>query len=132
MILRGHRQPGGRDERSSESEVADPVEGGGAAGFAPVTDLAALNEFRGKEQHALVKKLSLVNQADQLAGRSVCLVIGDQDQRVGTKHAIDLATRLTAASLKKQVPSRGLSDEGKSLKKAIGHCETTEWTVVSY
>ena len=66
------------------------------------------------------------------AFRSICLVIGDQDQRVGTKHAIDLATRLTAASLKKQVPSRGLSDEGKSLKKAIGHCETTEWTVVSY
>jgi hypothetical protein len=36
VILRGHRQPGGRDERSSESEVADPVEGGGAAGFVAV------------------------------------------------------------------------------------------------
>jgi len=27
---------------------------------------------------------------------------------------------------------KNLSDEGKSLKRAIGHCTETEWTVVSY
>tara|TARA_B100000929_G_C15495007_1_gene415708 strand:- start:84 stop:587 length:504 start_codon:yes stop_codon:yes gene_type:complete len=27
---------------------------------------------------------------------------------------------------------RTLSEEGKALKRAIGHCETTEWTIVSY
>jgi len=25
-----------------------------------------------------------------------------------------------------------LSDRGKALRRAIGHCETTEWTIVSY
>lgn len=27
---------------------------------------------------------------------------------------------------------KSLSDEGRALKKAIGHCNTTEWTIVSY
>ena len=27
---------------------------------------------------------------------------------------------------------RTLSDRGKALRRAIGHCETTEWTIVSY
>ena len=76
-----------------------------AAGFAPVTDLAALSEFRGIETHPLVKKLSLVEQADQLVGRPVWIVIGDQDERVGTDKAIELASRLSAAAKEKQVPS---------------------------
>ena len=39
------------------------------AGFAPVTDLAALSEFRAKQEHALVRKLSLKNQAERTAPR---------------------------------------------------------------
>jgi len=77
-----------------------------AAGFAPATDLAALSEFKGKEQHPLVKRLSVLSQADRLAGRSVWIIIGDQDERVGTHHAIELAQGITAASLAKKVPSR--------------------------
>ena len=75
---------------------------GAAAGFAPVTDLAALNEFRGVEQHSMVQKLSLANQATALADRHVWIGIGDQDQRVSTDRAIELARALTTAKSKAQ------------------------------
>jgi dienelactone hydrolase len=74
-----------------------------AMGFSPVSDLAALSEFRGAEEHPLVKKLSLVNQAAALAGRSIWIVIGDRDERVGTDKAVQLARSLTAASLEKNI-----------------------------
>ncbi len=76
-----------------------------SAGFAPVTDLAALSEFRGKQEYPLVKKLNLAAHADQLAGRPVWIVIGDRDDRVGTQSAMNLATALSAAARKKDVPS---------------------------
>jgi len=67
------------------------------AGFAPVTDLGKLREFKGIEDNALAQKLSLANHAANLAKRSVWIVIGDQDQRVSTDAAIGLARQLTAA-----------------------------------
>lgn len=76
-----------------------------AAGFAPVTDLAALKEFHATPEHPLVKKLSLKNQAEKLAGRPVWIVIGDVDDRVGTHHAIELASRLSALAKEKKVAS---------------------------
>ena len=76
------------------------------AAFAPVTDLGVLREFQGAAQHPLVRSLALAQQADKLAGRAVWVAIGDQDERVGTDHAIALARRVTAASLEKGVPSR--------------------------
>ncbi|MFC1596521.1 alpha/beta hydrolase family protein [Planctomycetota bacterium] len=76
------------------------------AAFAPVTELGALREFEGATEHPLVGKLALANQAEKLAGRAVWLVIGDQDERVGTDHTISLARRITAASLASRVPSR--------------------------
>lgn len=76
-----------------------------AAGFAPVTDLAALSEFRGKQKHPLVRTLSLKNQAGKLAGRPVWIIIGDVDERVGTHHAIDLWSRLSALAKEKQIAS---------------------------
>lgn len=76
-----------------------------AAGFAPVTDLAALSEFRGKLDHPLVKNLSLKNQAEKLAGRPVWIIIGDVDERVGTHHAIELASRLSTLAKEKKVAS---------------------------
>ncbi len=72
-----------------------------AAAFAPVTDLAALREFREVADRPLVKKLSLLNQAERLAGRPVWIVIGDRDERVGTHHAVTLAEKLTAAAREK-------------------------------
>ncbi|MCA9057095.1 MAG: prolyl oligopeptidase family serine peptidase, partial [Planctomycetaceae bacterium] len=49
-----------------------------AAGFAPVTDLAALSEFQAIADSPFVAALCLENQADALAGRPVWIVIGDQ------------------------------------------------------
>jgi len=77
-----------------------------AAGFAPVTDPAALGEFTNVQDHPMVKQLSLVNQADNLAGRPVWIVIGDQDERVSTAAAIEVAASITAASRAQQVDSK--------------------------
>lgn len=74
-----------------------------AAAFAPVTDLAALSEFRGAGEHPMTERLSLENQADKLAGRPIWIVIGDQDERVGTQKAVDLANRITEASKQKKL-----------------------------
>ena len=76
------------------------------AAFAPVTDLAALREFQGIEKNAIVQSLALSNQAENLAGRPVWIVIGDRDKRVGTDHAISLARRITNASLAKKMDSK--------------------------
>ena len=77
-----------------------------AAAFAPVTDLAALREFRGAETNALVRDLALAAQADALAGRPVWIVIGDQDTRVGTDRAIDLAHRIGRAARSQGLENR--------------------------
>ncbi|MGE0755561.1 MAG: hypothetical protein AB7F89_01400 [Pirellulaceae bacterium] len=76
------------------------------AGFAPVTDLAHLSEFRGAAELALVGQLALNRQADALAGRGVWLVIGDRDARVSTDSAIALARQVTASSLRLGRPAR--------------------------
>lgn len=70
-----------------------------AAAYAPVTELTALREFRGFEEDALVRSLALHEQAENLAGRAVWIIIGDRDERVGTDHAITLARRITKAAL---------------------------------
>jgi len=76
------------------------------AAYAPVTDLVALREFHGAESNALVQSLDLRKHANKLAGRAVWLIIGDQDERVGTDLAIDLARRITKASLDHKLTSR--------------------------
>lgn len=76
-----------------------------AAGFAPVTSLAALREFSARPDHPLVAKLSLINQAEKLAGRPVWIITGDRDERVGTHHAIELASRLSSLAKERDIPS---------------------------
>jgi len=76
------------------------------AAYAPVTELRALREFRGTEENELVQLLAVNQQAGKLAGRAVWIIIGDQDSRVGTDHSIDLARRITKASLAKGLVSR--------------------------
>lgn len=75
------------------------------AAFAPVTDLAALTEFKGAENAPLVRSLALGLQVKALAGRAVWLAIGDRDTRVGTDLTIQFARQLTAASLASQQPA---------------------------
>ncbi len=77
-----------------------------AAGFAPVTDLEALREFRAIADSPFVAGLSLKSRAEKLAGRPVWIVIGDQDERVGTDRAVAFAQKLTAASRAKKQKSR--------------------------
>ncbi|NQV28111.1 MAG: prolyl oligopeptidase family serine peptidase [Rhodopirellula sp.] len=77
-----------------------------AAGFAPVTDLAALSEFRAIVDDPFVATLSLESRIEQLTGRPVWIVIGDQDERVGTDRANVFAQKLTAASRAKKQDSR--------------------------
>jgi len=74
--------------------------------YAPVTELGALREFHGAEKNALVQSLALNQQAMSLAGRAVWIIIGDQDNRVGTDHTIDLARQITKASIAKKNTSR--------------------------
>jgi len=76
------------------------------AAFAPVSDLTALREFRQQLTDPFVASLSLMARTAELAGRAVWIVIGDQDERVGTDRAIAFARQLTAASLKRKLPSR--------------------------
>lgn len=76
------------------------------AGFCPVADLAALQEFQGREELPLVKELALLRQADALAGRGVWLIIGDRDDRVDTDRTIALARGITAAALRKNLSAK--------------------------
>lgn len=76
------------------------------AAFAPVTEPAVVNEFVANADHPLVKQVSLENQADRLAGRPVWVVIGDQDERVGTDRAIAFKQSVTAASQMKKLDDR--------------------------
>jgi dienelactone hydrolase len=66
--------------------------------FAPVTYLPALTEFKGTENREDVLRLTLLNAAPKLAGRSVWMTIGNNDSRVGTDHCIALARKLGTAS----------------------------------
>jgi hypothetical protein len=66
---------------------------------APVTALGTLREFHGTTNTDRVNALSLYGRAGELAGRSLWLVIGDRDERVGTDDAVAFARQVTALSL---------------------------------
>lgn len=74
------------------------------ATFAPVTDLTALREFAGTENHDRVASLSASRRADDLVDCPTWIIIGDRDERVGTDNAIALARGITASAL-----ARGLN-----------------------
>lgn len=77
-----------------------------AVAFAPVTDLMTLREFQGQPANLMAKSLALATNVEHLIGRPVWIVIGDQDERVGTDRAIGFARQITKESLKSKVPSR--------------------------
>ena len=90
------------------------------AGFAPVTDLAALSEFKDVSDLSAIAKLSLASQADRLAGRPVWIAIGDADQRVDTDRAIALSRSLSTAARQQKLPS---GVELHVLPEGRGHAE---------
>ena len=75
------------------------------AAFAPVTDLHSLREFKELGENQFVSSLAAQLIVERLAGRSIWIVIGDQDEPVGTERAIELARGLTKASLKLNKPT---------------------------
>jgi dienelactone hydrolase len=77
-----------------------------AAGYSPVTDLKKLSEFRNAQSSTAVDAMSVEAHVDALAGKPIFIVIGDRDDRVGTDAAVHFARVLSAAALKKNVPSR--------------------------
>ena len=70
------------------------------AAFSPVTELMALREFSEATNEDFVESLSLKIKADQFVGKSLWLIIGDRDERVGTDNTIEFARRVTNISLK--------------------------------
>jgi len=102
------------------------------AAFAPVTDLRALSEFAGMEKDARAGALDLRRHAGKLAGRSVWLCIGNNDQRVGTEQAIAFTRNVVAASVAAKKPT----DVELHVMPTIGHRihataheETAAWFV---
>lgn len=75
------------------------------AAFAPVTNLMALREFHDAKNTEYVASLSLLARAEGLVGRSLWLIIGDRDERVGTDDCIAFARRVTALSLALEKPA---------------------------
>lgn len=53
-------------------------------GYAPLTNLTALEEFKECENHPLVKKLSLIQLVDKLMHKKIRFYIGNRDTRVST------------------------------------------------
>ena len=76
------------------------------AAFAPVTDLIALREFDGMDQHARTNELALIRHADKFAGRPIWLCIGNHDERVDTDQAIAFTRAVvkSSAAEKKAAP----------------------------
>jgi dienelactone hydrolase len=68
------------------------------AAFAPVTNLLALREFAGMEQHAATRSLAVANIAPKLAGRHVWVCIGNHDERVNTDDTIAFTRKVVGAS----------------------------------
>lgn len=75
----------------------------GAAVLAPVTDLSVLKEFEGMQQHPAVRALSLSQQAGRLADRSIWVLMGDRDARVGTDSAIEFARAVWKVSAERKL-----------------------------
>jgi len=73
-----------------------------AIGFAPVTNLLALSEFKGMEKHEPTRALNLVRVAPKLAGRPIWISIGNHDERVNTDDAIAFTRQVVTATAAKQ------------------------------
>ncbi|MBI2193015.1 MAG: prolyl oligopeptidase family serine peptidase [Planctomycetes bacterium] len=100
------------------------------AAFAPVADLRALREFAGLGDHEPTKALALHRLADRLAGRPLWLCIGNNDQRVGTDHAIAFTRRVVEASVAQGKPApvelHVMQTEGHAIHPTA-HEEAAEW-----
>lgn len=72
--------------------------------FAPVTHLPALAEFQGAETNELALSLSPIHVADKLVGKPMLILIGNDDQRVGTGDCLALGMEVIRKSKGKLNP----------------------------
>ncbi len=79
---------------------------GAVAAFAPVTDLRALSEFEGLKGNPSGRPLGLIEYAEQLAGHNLWLIIGDRDDRVGTRQTVNLAMEVSKRAALKKLATR--------------------------
>src|SRR5262249_22135351 len=95
--------------------------------FAPVTDLLAVREFKGMKDPSAAARLDVMTLTGKLAGRPLWLSISYDDERVGTRHAIDFVLRMMELSREYRKPMIGLwsDDEIKMIlspaRGAEGH-----------
>jgi dienelactone hydrolase len=73
------------------------------AGLSPVTNLRTLREFSGMDTDPLTRSLAIVNQAEKFGDRKVLVIIGDQDERVGTDDAVAFARQISRLNKKSNV-----------------------------
>jgi esterase FrsA len=73
-------------------------------GFAPVTDLLALKEFQGTSHPTAARAMDVTTLADKLLDRPIWISIGDNDQRVDSRHAIDFALHMMKISVRHRQP----------------------------
>ncbi len=103
----------------------------GGAVVVPVTDLAALLEFAGMQMHPAVRALALNKQAEKLADRSIWVLMGDRDARVGTGAAIQLAQAVWKVAaerdLRTGVELHVLPEPGGHAHPAGSHQQAAEW-----
>ncbi len=64
-------------------------------GFAPLTALRMIREFRDMQENATANGLDLVHLASALSDRQIKLFIGNDDTRVGTRECFEFVMALT-------------------------------------
>ncbi|MCH9632832.1 MAG: hypothetical protein S4CHLAM6_11750 [Chlamydiae bacterium] len=76
-----------------------------ALGFAPVTNLVALNEFQELNSNPLLEELSLEAILNSLIKKKIRLYIGNRDVRVSTASAFNFISKLAEAAFQKRIRS---------------------------
>lgn len=64
-------------------------------GFAPLTRLDVMEEFKSIENESLVKSLALIKLVEKIQDRQLRFYIGNHDIRVGTDHCFEFIKELT-------------------------------------
>lgn len=88
--------------------------------MSPVTKLSALREFNGLEDHALTNSTSLIHLSEELAGRSLWLIIGNRDSRVSTDFSVEFAESVVQTS-SKTTQDTNLIDVSLQVLPSLGH-----------
>lgn len=72
-------------------------------GFAPVTDLAPLDEFIEIQVSPDLQALAMSNYADALADRRIWITIGNRDERVDTARAVQFCDAVVEAAARRGI-----------------------------